>query len=77
MLPGDEHKGKLVRMKESFKEAMRRNGSSEHIDEFGDCVGVILGPMEPGWPEVDVRWKPSNLKYGYDIENLEFVAGIV
>lgn len=46
-----------------------------HVGEFGDCVGVVLGPVvyDRGrtFEEVDVRWEPSGLRYGYKPENLE------
>lgn len=47
--------------------------SSAHVEEFGDCVGVVQGPLDYGsqrGPEVDVSWKPSNLRYGYAPEDL-------
>ena len=58
--------------------------STEHVLEFGGCVGVVLGPTdynnskpgEPGYdfakvgPEVDVRWLPSNLRYAYNPADL-------
>ena len=46
---------------------------SAHVDEFGDCVGVVQGPTFPNVPdapEVDVRWEPSQLRYGYLPEDL-------
>lgn len=59
--------------------------STAHVEEFGECIGVVDGLMdynncEPGdpaydasklGPEVDVRWQPSNLRYGYASEDLE------
>ncbi len=59
--------------------------STDHIEEFSKCVGVVDGlvdynnckPDDPAYdpsklgPEVDVRWQPSNLRYGYDPEDLE------
>lgn len=61
--------------------------STDHVEEFGECVGVVDGPVdynscEPGHPdydeskvgpEVDVRWKPSNLRYGYHADDLEVI----
>lgn len=47
--------------------------STDHIEEFGNCVGTVMGQMERGWKEVDVRWEPSNLRYGYDPDNLEII----
>lgn len=41
--------------------------------EFKNCIGVVLGPVMPGWEEVDVRWEPSGLKYGYHPDHLEIV----
>jgi hypothetical protein len=59
--------------------------STEHVEEFGGCVGVIQGPTDYNnckpdahdydpakvGPEVDVRWEPSNLRYAYLPEDLE------
>ncbi len=51
-----------------------------HVDEFGDCVGVVLGPMDLGDGErkddtfVDVRWQPSGLRYAYDSADLVIVG---
>lgn len=61
--------------------------SSNHVDEFGDCEGLVQGPTDlnnckPGEPEydlsklgseVDVRWQPSNLRYAYNPADLEEV----
>jgi hypothetical protein len=47
--------------------------STDHIEEFGECEGIVEGPMYPGWPEVDVRWQPSNSRFGYKPEHLELV----
>ena len=41
-----------------------------HVIEFGDCVGVVIGDAVRGFPEVDVRWEPSGLKYAYDPKHL-------
>lgn len=62
--------------------------SAAHLEEFGDCVGVVDGPTDfnnrkPGDPDydpekvgpcVDVRWQPSNLRYMYDPDELELVT---
>ena len=68
-------KGTKVKMSQSLKDGMRANGSGAHIDEFGDCMGIVIGPMFPdsNAPEVDVRWQPSNLRYGYHPDNLEII----
>jgi hypothetical protein len=58
-----------------------------HIREFRRCVGIIEGPMDYNnvpvghqdydpakvGPEVNVRWQPSNLRYGYLPTDLERV----
>lgn len=68
MLPGTN-----VRMGEAIKKQLVANGCAEHVEEFGDCVGVVEGPTDYGTsrgPEVDVRWQPSNLRYAYHPEEL-------
>jgi len=66
-------------MSNELKTKLREN-SLGHLREFGNCVGVVLGPTDynnvpktdPTYdkakvgPEVDVRWEPSNLRYAYD-----------
>lgn len=48
--------------------------SSDHVKEFGECIGVVVGYTN--WsdgvvgPEVDVKWLPDNLKYAYDEDDL-------
>lgn len=80
LLPGDR-----VRMSEALRAQLRAAGSGAHVDELGECVGVVQGPTDwngvapgdPAWraellgPEVDVRWQPSNLRYCYDPSELE------
>lgn len=51
--------------------------SSAHVDEFGECVGIVQGKMFPDVddaPEVNVIWTPSGLCYGYDPAMLAVVA---
>jgi hypothetical protein len=60
--------GTHVRMSARLKRALRDNGCGDHVDEFGDCVGIVEGPVDFGTqqgPEVDVRWQPSGLRYAY------------
>jgi hypothetical protein len=60
--------GDFVRMSPELKAAFRRNDSAAHVKEFGRCVGVVSliyhfeGTSDT---DVDVRWQPSNLRYGY------------
>jgi hypothetical protein len=61
-------------MSAAFKRALQENGSREHVREFGECVGIVEGPVDYGTqrgPEVNVRWQPSNLRYGYHPDDLE------
>jgi hypothetical protein len=62
--------------------------STGHVEEFGHCIGFVEGPLDynnckPGsggydpakvGPEVDVRWEPSHLRFGYAPNELELVA---
>ena len=61
-------KGTRVRMSGKLKKAMRNNGSGEHVKEFGNCEGIVEEHLSHNgieWPEVNVRWEPSKLRYGY------------
>jgi len=58
--------------------------STEHVEEFGECVGVVSGPTDYNnvpsghvdydpnkvGPELDVRWEPSGLRYAYAATSL-------
>lgn len=96
MRPGDR-----VRMTEAHKQNLRGNClqsnhtseedcmycSTRHVEEFGECIGVVIGltnfnnvPVgHPDYydykvgPEFDVRWQPSNLRYAYPESALEVV----
>ena len=62
--------------------------STDHIEEFGECEGIVQGLLDynnvpkdhPNYdpdkvgPEVNVRWQPSNLRYGYHPDDLEVVT---
>jgi hypothetical protein len=69
-------KGDRVRMSEACKANMlARTGledSSEHVREFGECIGIVGDPVFKNGegPEIDVYWQPSNLRYGYDPDEL-------
>jgi hypothetical protein len=51
--------------------------STAHVEEFGDCIGTVLGPAELDGPSptpcVDVRWEPSGLRYAYGLDDLALV----
>ena len=64
--------------------------SSAHVEEFGDCVGIVQGPTDHNdceptdsaydpskiGPEVNVRSQPSNLRYAYHPSDLEFIGQV-
>lgn len=72
--------GDKVKMSDNFKKVLIENGCKEHIDEFGDCIGIVCdlvnynndneNDINKIGPEFNVRWQPSNLRYGYLPENL-------
>jgi len=67
--------GDRVRMTEELKKGLLINDCAEHVEEFGHCVGVVVG--DDGYksdPAFDVRWEPSGLKYGYCGRWLERVS---
>jgi len=60
-----------VRMSEELKKNLIANDCEDHVKEFGDCDGIIIGKVfEDNDDIVDVRWQPSGLKYMYDIHHL-------
>lgn len=65
--------GTKVRMSDEIKRLLIANGSHEHVEEFGDCDGIVVGLVDYGnsiGPDIDVRWQPSNLKYMYEPQHL-------
>jgi len=61
--------GDRVKMTDNFK---RNNpNSQDHINEFGSCSGIVVGYIDKSYVDIDVRWIPSELKYGYTIDSLE------
>ena len=80
--------GLRVRMREALKEKFRQNDCADHVEEFGECIGIVEGlvdynegdehhdPRKRG-PEVNVRWQPSGLRYGYHPDFLKVVNMII
>jgi hypothetical protein len=71
-------------MSDDLKQSLIQNDCKEHVDEFGNCIGIVedLVNYNNGGendsskigPEVNVRWMPSKLRYGYapiDLVKLE------
>lgn len=65
--------GTRVRMSAALRARLAVD-SAEHVAEFGQSFGVVIGHAEGDWPEVDVRWEPSGLRYAYLPGDLEAVA---
>ena len=68
--------GTKVKMNNRLKERLELSGNVDHLNEFGNCIGIVVGLTDFGncvGPEVDVRWQPSNLRYAYHPRNLEVV----
>jgi hypothetical protein len=70
--------GDTVKMSEALKAKLIASGSAAHVEEFGDCVGMIdqytqygKGPTARVGPEVDVRWYPSGARYSYPPADLD------
>jgi len=64
--------GDLVKMSASYKKRIKK-GIPDHLKEFGHCCGIVEGPVDYGsqkGPELDVRWNPSRLRYGYAPKDL-------
>ncbi len=64
-------RGARVRMTEALKAGLRVNDCAAHVEEFGDCVGIVDGPADGYGPDLDVRWQPSGLRYAYLAKWLE------
>lgn len=68
--------GTKIKMTQTYKDGLSKNGSQKHVKEFGECIGIVIGLTDYGsqkGPEVDVRWQPSDLRYAYLPEELERV----
>lgn len=67
--------GAKVRLTYAAKLAYIENDCEEHIREFGNCIGIIVGyPFPNDTSCVDVRWQPSNLRYCYLLDELEVIV---
>ena len=69
--------GTKVRMNQEIKDSLIKNGCRAHVEEFGDCVGIVEDLVDYGdhqGPEVNVRWQPSKLRYSYHPDGLKEVT---
>ena len=64
--------GSIVKMNPVCKQGFIVNDCQEHVDEFGECIGIIE-ELYSEYSEAKVRWKPSNLNYIYNIDHLELI----
>lgn len=74
-VPKKERVGKKVRMNDACKERWRP-ASPNHVAEFENEVGIVECLTDFGTskgPEMDVRWQPNKLRYGYLPSELEVV----
>lgn len=62
--------GDTVKMSNKLKSMLMKNGSHDHVTEFGDCEGIVENEVWKNCTDVNVRWKPSMLRYIYGIEDL-------
>lgn len=70
---GNMKQGTRVRMSDAYKKAITANDCIAHVEEFGECVGIVEGLVDYNTykgPEVNVRWLPSKLRYGYHPDDL-------
>ena len=64
--------GDKVRMTYSCKCDLMSNDCLHHVFEFGECVGIVedIYYQNEDVCEWNVRWKPSNLRYAYNQNDL-------
>lgn len=67
--------GTRVRLSGQYKAFLREHGSRDHVKEFGDEIGVVVKKKADieHWPEVQVEWGDTGLRYLYAIDQLEVV----
>lgn len=62
--------GNRVKMRQALKDQLIENDCKDHVDEFGDQAGTIIGyPFFDDLTTVDVRWD-NGLRYMYPISEL-------
>lgn len=54
--------GDFVMLTEEAKRNFIALGNQAHVDEFGDCVGVV---ESEGKLVLNVRWAPSDQQFAY------------
>lgn len=68
--------GKMLGVEVRLTAAAKRKVGAEHAREFGGSIGNVLGYVryKSTWPEVDVCWQASGLKYCYHPSMLEVIT---
>lgn len=62
--------GDRVKMSNSLKQNLIEMKCEDHVNEFGDCEGVVEDKVWNDDNTINVRWQPSGLRYMYDPETL-------
>jgi hypothetical protein len=62
--------GTKVKMSEELKHGLIEMKCKAHVDEFGDCIGIVEDKAWIDDDAVNVRWQPSGLRYMYSPETL-------
>lgn len=62
--------GDIVKMSEDLKKGLIHMDCEDHVNEFGDCEGVVEDKVWNDEDDVNVRWQPSGLRYAYDPNTL-------
>lgn len=77
--PGDRvrlTKACVERMREATNKYDDTDDGNNLVDDLEGQVGVVLGPWEglEDVPELDVRWEPHGLRYGFHPDDLECIS---
>jgi hypothetical protein len=70
------NKNDKVKLTKNAKNYYLKHNMKEHVAEFGNCIGIVIGPTFKNGEgnEIDVKWQPSNLRYAYLPHELEKVV---
>jgi hypothetical protein len=62
--------GTKVKMSEELKQGLIEMDCKDHVDEFGDCIGIVEDKVWEYDDIINVRWQPSGLRYMYNPKTL-------
>lgn len=60
-----------VKLTEEHKQKLINNNCQDHVNEFGDCIGILNKIEKNG--DLEIIWFPSNLKYHYMCDAIQIV----